>query len=124
MLYNTIRKVERGTQARAGSTGNSFGTHRQARYLGEPADHLQTIKPTTKGETKMTNIRTYFNRLYDVCVNEADWEAITDYEQEVFEMDVEDLHYWATENEVDLTAVDENTGETYLQLWAWDMDEE
>lgn len=72
----------------------------------------------------MTNIRTYFNRLYDVCVNETDWEAITDYEQEVFEMDVEDLHYWATENEVDLTAVDENTGETYLQLWAWDMDED
>lgn len=72
----------------------------------------------------MMNIRTYFNRLYDICVNEHEWELIMDYEEEVFEKSAEDLQYWANEEEVDLTAVDENTGETYLQLWVWDMDED
>lgn len=72
----------------------------------------------------MMNIRTYFNHLYDICVNEHEWELIMDYEEEVFEKSAEDLQYWANEEEVDLTAVDENTGETYFQLWAWDIDGE
>lgn len=70
----------------------------------------------------MMNIRTYFNRLYDATTTEAEWLEVMDYEAEVFEM--EDLHQWAVEHDVDLSAVDENTGETYLQLWAWDMDED
>ncbi len=70
----------------------------------------------------MMNIRTYFNHLYDEATTEAEWLDVMDYEAEVFEM--EDLQSWATEHDVDLTAVDENTGETYLQLWAWDMDED
>lgn len=70
----------------------------------------------------MTNIRTYFNHLYDEATTEAEWEAVTDYETEVSEM--EDLQQWAVEHDIDLTAVDENTGETHLQLWAWDMDED
>lgn len=70
----------------------------------------------------MMNIRTYFNHLYDATTTEAEWLEVMDYEAEVFEM--EDLQQWAIEHDVDLSAVDENTGETYLQLWVWDWDED
>lgn len=70
----------------------------------------------------MQNIISYFANLYNLTESETEYETIADYEQEVFEM--EDLTQWATENGINLTAVDEKTGQTFLQLWAWDMDGE
>jgi hypothetical protein len=32
-----------------------------------------------------------------------------------------DLEEWATAHDVDLTAIDERTGELVVTLWAWDM---
>lgn len=72
----------------------------------------------------MINIRTYFNRLYDKARTEAEWEAVMEYETAIFYDVDDDFEQWAVEHDIDLTAVDENTGETYLQLWAWDMDED
>lgn len=72
----------------------------------------------------MINIRTYFNRLYDEARTESEWEAVMEYETAVFYDVDDDFEQWAVEHDIDLTAVDENTGETYLQLWAWDMDED
>lgn len=72
----------------------------------------------------MINIRTYFNRLYDEARTEAEWEAVMEYETAIFYDVDDDFEQWAVEHDIDLTAVDENTGETYLQLWAWDMDED
>lgn len=72
----------------------------------------------------MINIRTYFNHLYDEARTEAEWEAVMEYETAIFYDIDDDFEQWAVEHDIDLTAVDDNTGETYLQLWVWDMDED
>ena len=72
----------------------------------------------------MTNIRAYFNHLYDETTTEAEWEAVMEYETAVFYDVDNDFEQWAVEHDIDLTAVDEKTGQTYLQLWAWDIDGE
>ncbi len=72
----------------------------------------------------MTNIRTYFENLYNATETEAEWEAVMEYETAIFYDVDNDLEQWAVEHDIDLTAVDETTGQTYLQLWAWDIDGE
>ena len=70
----------------------------------------------------MTNIKEYFNNLYNNAKTEKEWDAIADYETEVYEME-DGFKEWAKENNIDLTAIDSKTGETILQHWAWDMEE-
>lgn len=72
----------------------------------------------------MTNIRTYFANLYDATKTEAEWEAVMEYETAIFYDVDDDIEQWAVEHDIDLTAVDEATGQTYFQLWAWDIDGE
>lgn len=45
------------------------------------------------------------NELWDAIENDEDF----------------DLEEWARSHDVDLTIVDEKTGETVLTLWQWDM---
>lgn len=40
---------------------------------------------------------------------------------EVWERDEDDFTVWACESGIDLTAVDEATGELVSILWGWDM---
>lgn len=70
----------------------------------------------------MTNIKEYFNNLYNNAKTDKEWDAITDYETKVYEME-EGFKEWANKNNIDLTATDSKTGETILQHWAWDMEE-
>lgn len=71
----------------------------------------------------MMNIRTYFDNLYKNAITDEDFDAITEYEQEVYEMD--DLTDWAEENGVDLTATERVWSQDILvlQLWAWEFED-
>ncbi len=62
----------------------------------------------------MMNIYEYFAEV-ETWEEEADlWEAIEN-------DDNFDLKVWAEEHGVDLEAIDQRTGETYLTLWSWDQ---
>lgn len=69
----------------------------------------------------MMNIREYFQNLYNATTTEAEWDAVADYEQSVYDME-EGFEDWAQENNVDLTAMGAH-GIAVLQYWAWDFED-
>jgi hypothetical protein len=68
----------------------------------------------------MMNIRGYFNNLYATATTEEAFEEVMEYESSVY--DLEDLETWASEHQVDLTAMGPH-GITVLQYWAWDFED-
>ena len=66
----------------------------------------------------MMNIREYFEHLYNTTENVDD---IIELEQEVYDMDDDEFELYCKSNDIDLTAVDDTTGELVVTLWAWDM---
>ena len=68
----------------------------------------------------MINIREYFNNLYATATTEEAFEEVMEYESSVY--DLEDLETWASEHQVDLTAMGPH-GITVLQYWAWDFED-
>lgn len=68
----------------------------------------------------MMNIREYFDNLYNNATTDEAFEAVMEYETSVYEL--EDLEVWASEHQVDLTAMGPH-GITVLQYWAWDFED-
>ena len=66
----------------------------------------------------MMNIREYFEHLYNTTENVDD---IIELEQEVYDMDDDEFELYCKSNDIDLTVVDDTTGELVVTLWAWDM---
>ena len=66
----------------------------------------------------MMNIREYFEHLYNTTENIDD---IIELEQEVYDMDDDEFELYCKSNDIDLTVVDDTTGELVVTLWAWDM---
>ena len=71
----------------------------------------------------MQNIKEYFNNFYANTHNTEEWEKIDDYEYYVYTMKDDEFEAWAADLNIDLTAINPNTGITYLQHWLWDFDE-
>lgn len=75
----------------------------------------------------MTNIIEYFRGLYAVAETktEADWNAVLEYEEKVYEMEDDEFFAWADKHNIDLTATEAVLGTPTLvtQLWAWDMED-
>lgn len=69
----------------------------------------------------MMTIREYFENLYNNTTTSAEWDAVCEYEQSVFDME-EGFEEWAEENNIDLTAMGTH-GITILQYWAWDLED-
>ena len=68
----------------------------------------------------MMNIREHFEMLRSAC----DWDVVDDLEKcvfELYEVDEELFTQWATGVGIDLNAIDKNTNEYVVTLWAWDM---
>ena len=69
----------------------------------------------------MMNIREFFQNLYDNAQDDFQFDEVVNYENAVYDKDDEDFEEWARENNIDLTARDERTGELVVILWGWDM---
>lgn len=69
-------------------------------------------------------IREFFNTLYAAATTDEAFDAVMEYEIEVYEME-EGFEEWACERNIDLFATQVVLGQPTLvtQLWAWDMEE-
>ena len=73
----------------------------------------------------MMNIREYFENLYMLAgLDDDNFDEVSELENEVYEMDEEDFEMWARENNIDLSARDNVTGELIVTMWSWDVCDE
>ena len=73
----------------------------------------------------MMNINEYWRNKMVNTNTEAEFDAVCDEEQALYEAwqnDEIDLEAWAAEQGVDLEAVNPRTGNSELTHWAWDME--
>ena len=70
----------------------------------------------------MMNIREYFENLYMLAgLDDDNFDEVSELENEAYEMDEEDFEMWARENNIDLSARDDVTGELIVTMWSWDV---
>lgn len=69
----------------------------------------------------MMNIREYFDNLRNLTTTDEEFDNVLELENTVYEMDDEEFETYCHENGIDLTALDDRTGELVVTLWGWDM---
>ena len=81
--------------------------------------------PEKERKIKMMNINEYWRNKMVNTNTEAEFDAVCDEEQALYEAwqnDEIDLEAWAAEHGVDLEAIEPRTGVSELTHWAWDME--
>ena len=71
------------------------------------------------------NIREYFDNLRKDALTDEEFDKVSEYEYEVYEMDEDEFGAWAVAHDIDLTAVQMVGGHEVkvVTLWGWDFDE-
>lgn len=72
----------------------------------------------------MMNIREYFNSLYNATTTEEEWDKVSQYEEEVYELSQGDeetaFEEWANKHNVDLLSMGQDNT-LVVTYWCWDM---
>lgn len=72
----------------------------------------------------MMNIREYFNSLYNATITEEEWDKVSQYEEEVYELSQGDeetaFEEWANKHNVDLLSMGQDNT-LVVTYWCWDM---
>jgi len=71
----------------------------------------------------MMNINEYFDKMFAEAKDDEAFDAVCEYEEEVYEMEEDEFMAWAEKNHIDLTASRMVMGHevTEVKLWCWDM---